>query len=459
MTFIDELIQRLQSSARSNPAAASPINAGLELLRGTAFENDVALLGDLVAAIKSGDLTGFLEQNDIGPAEVEAIGHVIDQMASASPKSPRSSKSWKDAGGDTGDWRDAPRGMASASIDVAALKKQLGEASAASTGSIVTTREYRSPKQAYDALIKEIRAANDGELPTGTPMFDEWLRINGITSSAVIPKGTPITMTPYRTYVGKAGDTFRSIAESQNVDLAELMKINGVTDPEASATGAKLLVPASKAPLPTGGRGEQTQPESQPGYDPSNPSTEPSTDPGDPFLPGSDVNVEGEDNRPPLLKALEDQGMDQFVYEALAGKGWAPGKISSVLDRAPQLDAIRWLKNQMSGAENPLSGGGDELGLATNLLNNYLDSGLVDYGSLDSMLRTLAAGDADSHFDDLGLEGLVNIIANANQGRYSQGAMRTMFGPTAMRELQMKYNNAGTGTTMLEFLLAELMGG
>lgn len=448
MTFIDDLIQKVQAqSEHGEPEAASPINLALEIFAGTALEGDIAAIGDLVTAIQNGDLTQFLSQNEIGSAEVEAIGRLIDAISAPADKS-RQDRLKREAAGIT---IEAPK------ADL--LKQQLGEAAATSTGSIVTSKEYRSPKQAYDALIKEIREANDGEVPEGTPTFDEWLRLNRITSSAVIPKGTSLTMTPYKTYVGKTGDTFRSIAEAQGVDLAELMKINGVTDPEASATGAKLLVPAPKAPSPTGGRGEQTQPESQPGYDPSNPSTEPSTDPGDPFLPGSDVNVEGEDNRPPLLKALEDQGMDQFVYEALAGKGWAPGKISSVLDRAPQLDAIRWLKNQMSGAENPLSGGGDELGLATNLLNNYLDSGLVDYGSLDSMLRTLAAGDADSHFDDLGLEGLVNIIANANQGRYSQGAMRTMFGPTAMRELQMKYNNVGTGTTMLEFLLAELMGG
>lgn len=448
MTFIDDLIQKVQAqSEHGEPEAASPINLALEIFAGTALEGDIAAIGDLVTAIQNGDLTQFLDENSIGKAEIGAITRLIDMLTAPDSKS-RQDRLKREA---EGVYIDASHAEA--------VKKQLGEAAATSTGSIVTSKEYRSPKQAYDALIKELLAKNDNTLPDGTPNFDEWLRLNRITSSAVIPKGTPITMSPYGKYVGRPGDTFRSIAESQNVDLAELMKINGVTDPETSAHKSELLMPAPKVVRPTGGRGEQTQPESQPGYDPSKPSTDPNTDSSDPFMPGSDVNVEGEDNRPPLLKALEDQGMDQFVYEALAGKGWAPGKISSVLDRAPQLDAIRWLKNQMSGAENPLSGGGDELGLATNLLNNYLDSGLVDYGSLDSMLRTLAAGDADSHFDDLGLEGLVNIIANANQGRYSQGAMRTMFGPTAMRELQMKYNNVGTGTTMLEFLLAELMGG
>lgn len=447
MTFIDDLIQKVQAqSEHGEPEAASPINLALEIFAGTALEGDIAAIGDLVTAIQNGDLTQFLSQNEIGSAEVEAIGRLIDAISAPADKS-RQDRLKREAAGIT---IEAPK------ADL--LKQQLGEAAATSTGSIVTSKEYRSPKAAYDALIKEIREANDGEVPEGTPTFDEWLRLNRITSSAVIPKGTSLTMTPYKTYVGKTGDTFRSIAESQNVDLAELMKINGVTDPEASASGAKLIVPAPKALSSTGGRGEQTQPESQPGYDPSKPSTEPSTDPGDPGGPGTVQNPAITDNvnLNPLENAL-NVGFDQFAYDALRDKGWSADAISQLGPRLPQMDAVRFLTDLVN-----YQGGGtqdyDAIGGATNVLNDYLNGGGSNYGGWMDMLGQIASGDLDQQ---LGMEPaeLLSLIGNLNYGRYSRAAQNVLFGGNAARELQRKWDTAQTTNptqTLLEYILSQM---
>lgn len=446
MTFIDDLIQKVQAqSEHGEPEAASPINLALEIFAGTALEGDIAAIGDLVTAIQNGDLTQFLSQNEIGSAEVEAIGRLIDAISAPADKS-RQDRLKREAAGIT---IEAPK------ADL--LKQQLGEAAATSTGSIVTSKEYRSPKAAYDALIKEIREVNDGEVPEGTPTFDEWLRLNRITSSAVIPKGTSLTMTPYKTYVGKTGDTFRSIAEAQGVDLAELMKINGVTDPEASATGAKLLVPAPKAHSPTGGRGEQTQPESQPGYDPSKPSTEPG-DPG--YTPGGDGLPTGDaEAGDPYLNSLFEESIGgdklaRLVDYLITDKNYTPGTAGRYERLLRKHAGLLQFGLSMDPADATTG-----LGTAIADLMGQIENGQgIDAWAL---INQAAAGDPEyrAQFEAPGMSpsSVAGILAAARSGMVPDEALSALYGGDYITGLYNDWERANQGQTDVGTFLAYLL--
>ncbi|MFN8493683.1 MAG: LysM peptidoglycan-binding domain-containing protein [Caldilineaceae bacterium] len=65
----------------------------------------------------------------------------------------------------------------------------------------------------------------------------------------------PATPTPADSYTVKAGETLSQIAEANHVDLAELMALNGITDPNAIYRGQVLRLPSTQTttntPTPT----------------------------------------------------------------------------------------------------------------------------------------------------------------------------------------------------------------
>lgn len=80
--------------------------------------------------------------------------------------------------------------------------------------------------------------------------LQELIRVNGIQSPYIIYPGQkliiPGASTPpsgTQTYTVKAGDTLYSIAQKFNVSLEELIGINNLSDPDNISPGQKLIIP------------------------------------------------------------------------------------------------------------------------------------------------------------------------------------------------------------------------
>lgn len=489
--IIDEIISKTRRNQEGQKPTGmlNPMQALMDLVKGSIFDGDVALLGDLAKAIMDGDLSQFLADNSIGTDDYAAVKKVIDAVSG-------------DTGGKTGDIAAAlamvgggalaggPVGAAGAIGSIAAsnvkdklgilgggddakaerispeqanaLKEQLGQyqkSVSAKSGGLVgdsyTTDKEWSPYALYTNLKTQAATNNGGTLPDGFPNFETWVRINGLTANQVVPKGAPITTGQYKTWKGRPGETLRSIAESQGIDLAELMKANPeLTDPDALVSGAPVLLPAPKAFI-NGGRGEQTMP-----TDTTDPNANP-TDPNNPNNPATaDPGGVGDaNNTDPLERALMKQGMGQFIYETLRNKGWSADSINMVGDRAPQLDALS-LFTQMS---DPLFGElgytGSALGSANSVLDNYLKDGKFNYGDIDSLLQTVAGGQIDNTKMDFTPEELMTLLGNLNYGRYSPSAQRVLFGDRASQDMQYKWNqqyNQNPNQSVLEFILSQM---
>jgi LysM repeat protein len=86
--------------------------------------------------------------------------------------------------------------------------------------------------------------------PTTTTTFatvDTGMQIAAPTSTKAPPKSSTTRSTAAASggeYVVKAGDTPASIAEMLGVSTAELMRVNGITDPTNLLVGAVLEVPS-----------------------------------------------------------------------------------------------------------------------------------------------------------------------------------------------------------------------
>jgi len=448
---IDEIISKTRRNQEGQKPTGmlNPMQALMDLVKGSIFDGDVALLGDLAKAIRDGDLTAFLSEHSIGSDDYAAVEKVIDALT-AKPDTSRQDRLKREADGITIDATQAE-----------ALKTQLAEhASGVSTASegrigvpMKTSKEYSSPLALYREMVAKATKENDDTAPPGTPTFEQWLSINGLTSNQVVPSGASVTLGAYKTYVGRAGETLRSIAGKGGYDVAELAKINGVTDLDALVAGAELFLPPPKA-TSTGGIGEQTMP--------TDTTTDPSTDPGtadpnnpDTAPPGSvgDVN-----NTSPLERALMDQGMGQFIYETLRGKDWSPDSIGMIGSRAPQLDALAMMKTLADPMAGQVGYTGSAVGTANSVLDQYLKDGTFNYGDIDSLLQTVAAGSNDSTMD-MTPDQLMALIGNLNYGRYSPSAQRVLFGDKASQEMQYKWNsqyNQNPNQSVLEFILSQM---
>lgn len=489
--LVDEIISktRRNQEGQKSTGMVNPIQVLMDLVKGSIFDGDVALLGDLAKAIMDGDLSQFLADNSIGTDDYAAVEKVIDAITGDGGGGTK----WGDIGGALGmlaggaaagpigataavtslvgsnvkdklgilGGGDDPKASRISPEQATALKAQLAEhASGVSTASegrigvpMKTSKEYSSPLALYREMVAKATKENDGTAPPGTPTFEQWLSINGLTSNQVVPSGASVTLGAYKTYVGRAGETLRSIAEKGGYDVAELAKINGVTDLDALVAGAELFLPPPKA-TSTGGRGEQTMP--------TDTTTDPSTDPGtadpnnpDTAPPGSvgDVN-----NTSPLERALMDQGMGQFIYETLRGKDWSPDSIGMIGSRAPQLDALAMMKTLADPMAGQVGYTGSAVGTANSVLDQYLKDGTFNYGDIDSLLQTVAAGSNDSTMD-MTPEQLMALIGNLNYGRYSPSAQRVLFGDKASQEMQYKWNsqyNQNPNQSVLEFILSQM---
>lgn len=81
-------------------------------------------------------------------------------------------------------------------------------------------------------------------LPTSTPTptMPPTARPTSTPTATPLPTATP-TPTPQRTYVVQPGDTLNAIALLFDVSVADLMQVNGITDPTRLQIGQVLIIP------------------------------------------------------------------------------------------------------------------------------------------------------------------------------------------------------------------------
>lgn len=77
---------------------------------------------------------------------------------------------------------------------------------------------------------------------TPTPTAFPTARPTSTPTATPLPTGTP-TATPQRTYVVQPGDTLNAIALLFDVSVADLMQVNGITDPTRLQIGQVLVIP------------------------------------------------------------------------------------------------------------------------------------------------------------------------------------------------------------------------
>jgi hypothetical protein len=80
--------------------------------------------------------------------------------------------------------------------------------------------------------------------PTSSPTPNPTPLPTRVPTATSLPTAAPIpTATPPRTYVVQPGDTLNAIALLFDVPVAELMQVNGITDPTRLQIGQVLIIP------------------------------------------------------------------------------------------------------------------------------------------------------------------------------------------------------------------------
>jgi LysM repeat protein len=81
-------------------------------------------------------------------------------------------------------------------------------------------------------------------VPTATPTATPFPTLPATATPTATPRPTPtVTPTPLRTYVVQEGDILKDIAAAFNVSVADLMRVNGITDPTKLQIGQVLIIP------------------------------------------------------------------------------------------------------------------------------------------------------------------------------------------------------------------------
>lgn len=83
--------------------------------------------------------------------------------------------------------------------------------------------------------------------------FDRWEARQPTYAPLPLPTVRPL-LTPLKTsivYIVQPGDSLSGIAIRFNIPLEELMRANGITDPDHINAGQRLIIPAGSVPEPT----------------------------------------------------------------------------------------------------------------------------------------------------------------------------------------------------------------
>lgn len=169
-----------------------------------------------------------------------------------------------------------------------------------------------------------------------------------LQSMDVIPEGFAIDMgfLPDK-YVWKKGDTLETVATERGMsvdDLRQWLASQGI-DPDMLLPGQPVPMPGrqpSGVTRPTGGRGEQTQPETNfPSA--TDDTTTPTTD-----TPGGGGGGGGggysTDPETELVNRILDYGGSQaLIADILSGQGIDPAERARLISKGPQLDALNQL--------------------------------------------------------------------------------------------------------------------
>lgn len=454
--LVDEIISKTRRNQEGQgKRLLDPVRNVMDPVKGSIFDGNTELLGSLIKAIMDGNLSDFLAQNPIGSDDYAAIENVIDVLT-AKPDTSRQDRLKREADGITIDATQAE-----------ALKTQLAEhASGVSTASegrigvpMKTSKEYSSPLALYREMVAKATKKNDNTAPPGTPTFEQWLSINGLTSNQVVPSGASVTLGAYKTYVGRAGETLRSIAEKGGYDVAELAKINGVTDLDALVAGAELFLPPPKE-TSTGGIGEQTMP--------TDTTTDPSTDPGtaDPNNPGSTDTPGGGGLQPgelekgdPWLNSLYEDSfgtdkLGRLIDELITNKDYTPGT-SSRYERLLRKNAgLLGFGLQMDPASADTG-----MGTAIAGLMDQIRGGQgIDAWSL---INQAAGGDPEykASFEGSGFDpsNVASILALARSGMVPDEALRSLYQGDYITGLYNDWERTNQGQGDMGTFLAYLM--
>lgn len=165
----------------------------------------------------------------------------------------------------------------------------------------------------------------------------------------VIPEGYAIDMgfLPAK-YVWQKGDTLDTVAAERGMSADELrqwLQSQGV-DPDTLLPGTPVTMPgrasSTATPTATGGRGEQTQPETNFPDDTTNPTTDtPGGDGGSGGGGGGDYSTNSDTE---LVNRILDYGGSQaLIADILGGKGIDPSERARLISKGPQLDALNQL--------------------------------------------------------------------------------------------------------------------
>jgi len=91
--------------------------------------------------------------------------------------------------------------------------------------------------------------------PTGTPGISPTPGgtpgVSPTAGATSTPEPSPTPESPFEEYTVKQGDSLSSIAQQFGTTADELVRINGIADPNSLSVGQKLQVPRPASPSPT----------------------------------------------------------------------------------------------------------------------------------------------------------------------------------------------------------------